>query len=177
MKKISIFLGGILFIFIFTGAGCADMNQQKEDKNTFETKPAFEVDGIEIDAQTDAGIEVEIISEDDEEEKTENKQDTSNESDVSVTNDTFKLRLGNIGKGTVQLRWDRPDDIENTELRIYRGPENNPGPDHNYWVNPGPNATEYSWQNLEPRVEYFRICLWQNGICKKFSENISVEVE
>ncbi len=174
MKKFIAFTGGIALFFLVAGAGCADQSAP-EAENIFESKPAANESGITMtdsEGQPVEGIEVEINNQDGEQASGDNRPLSVSE----VTEDEFALKAELMDEGSVKLMWQTPEELKGENIRIYRGPTPTPAPPLNFWVNPGMNATEYIWADLEPRPEYFRLCVFEDDECQIFSESVQIEV-
>ncbi|MBD3311500.1 MAG: hypothetical protein GF349_03320 [Candidatus Magasanikbacteria bacterium] len=168
MKKVMALSGGILIFFLFLGAGCADQNST-ENENIFESKSA--------EQETDITVTNPDEETGDTETQPENTENLEPVSESETTGDEFSLKAVSLSNGTVKLTWNIPENMAGESIRIYRGPNENPGPTVNYWVNPGIGAEEYTWNDLSPRTEFFRLCQWQDNQCVKYSENVSVEIQ
>ncbi len=77
--------------------------------------------------------------------------------------------------GSVLLEWS-PSENENATVRLVRGPQMDPSYPGNYWFQQGKN-TSATWINLPEGKNYFRACLFVDGACTEYSDNIEVNIE
>ncbi len=97
----------------------------------------------------------------------------------SLGEDVDELMLGAeyLGNGSVELWWLVPAEMEGSEFRIVRGPNENPVYPGNYYYHQGSDRRTIVWGNLAPRKEHFRICQFIDGSCVSYSNDIAITID
>lgn len=92
--------------------------------------------------------------------------------------DSIELSGEAIGENMAQFTWKIPEGAKDpTAFRLVRGQNENPTQPPGYWFRQPGKARGTVWVKLPKGEQHFRICVYEDGACGVYSNDLVVDVK